>query len=185
MCSAISMTITPWIILNSHHLHENVRIDECKLPDGKIIDGFVLEYRDWVTVIALTKEKDVVLIRQYRHGAQKVILELPGGSMENEDINPEQAARRELLEETGFTSNKFIQIGCVSPNPANQSNLIYSFLAVDAVKTSPQHLDDTEEIEVVLKPLEEVIAMAKNGELIQSMQVSAIFFALSYWNRIT
>ena len=178
------MTITPWKILESHHLHENVRIDKCELPNGKMIDGFVLEYRDWVTVIALTKNKDVVMIRQYRHGAQKIILEIPGGSMDPGDTNSEEAARRELLEETGYTSDKFIPIGCVSPNPANQTNLIYSFLALDAVKTHPQHLDDTEEIEVLLKPLNEVIGMARSGELIQSMQVSAVFFALSYWNRI-
>ena len=178
------MTITAWKILGSQHLHKNVRIDKCELPDGKIIDGFVLEYHDWATIIALTKEQDVVLIRQYRHGAQKVILELPGGSMDAEDKSPEQAARRELWEETGYTSDKFIQIGCVSPNPANQTNLIYSFLALEAVKTGSQHLDETEEIDVVLKPLEEVIQMAKTGELVQSMQVSAIFFALAYWNRI-
>ena len=178
------MTITPWKILESHHLHKNVRIDKCELPDGKVIDGFVLEYGDWATIVALTKEQEVVLVRQYRHGAQKVILELPGGAMEDRDESPLQGARRELLEETGYASDQFIQVGCVSPNPANQTNLIYSFLALDAQKVADQHLDETEEIEVVLKPLDEVIAMAKNGELLQSMQVSTIFFALAYWNRI-
>jgi ADP-ribose pyrophosphatase len=148
------------------------------------IDGFVLEYGDWATIIALTKQQEVVMVRQYRHGAQKVILELPGGAMEDEDENPMQAARRELLEETGYTSDNFIQIGCVSPNPANQTNLIYSFLALDARKVSEQNLDDAEDIEVVLKPLDEVIRMAKSGELFQSMQVSAVFFALAYWDRI-
>ena len=178
------MTIKPWKILESHHIHKNVRIDKCELPNGMVIDGFVLEYRDWVTVIALTKQQEMVLVRQYRHGAQKVILELPGGAMDAEDQSPMQAARRELLEETGFASDTFIQIGCVSPNPANQTNLIYSFLALDAEKVGGQHLDSTEDIEVVLKPLDEVIRMAKKGELLQSMQVSAVFFALAYWDRI-
>jgi ADP-ribose pyrophosphatase len=177
------MTITPWKILESHRLHKNVRIDTCELPGGKVIEGFVVEYADWVTVVALTKQQELVLVRQYRHGAQKVILELPGGASETGE-SPLQAARRELLEETGFTSDNFIQIGCVSPNPANQTNLIYSFLALDAEKVGSQNLDETEEIEVVLKPLEEVIAMAKHGELLQSMQVSAIFFALAYLDRI-
>jgi ADP-ribose pyrophosphatase len=177
------MAITPWKILESHHLHKNVRIDICELPDGKLIDGFVLEYGDWVTVVALTKEQEVVLVRQYRHGAQKVILELPGGASEP-DESPLEAARRELLEETGYASDQFIQIGCVSPNPANQTNMIYSFLALDAYQAGSQDLDETEEIEVVLKPLEEVIAMAKKGELLQSMQVSALFFTLVYLDRI-
>jgi ADP-ribose pyrophosphatase len=178
------MTITPWKIIKSHHLHKNVRIDKCELPNGKVLDGFVLEYRDWVNIVALTKEQEVVLVRQYRHGAQKVILEIPGGVMDAGDEIPLHAARRELLEETGFTSDTFIQIGCVYPNPANQTNLIYSFLALNADKVGSQNLDETEEIEVVLKPLDEVVAMAKNGELLQSMQVSAVFFALAYLDRI-
>jgi ADP-ribose pyrophosphatase len=178
------MTVRPWKILESHRLHKNVRIDKCELPDGKLINGFVLEYNDWATIVALTKEQEVVLVRQYRHGAQKVILELPGGAMEAEDESPLSAARRELLEETGYTSQNFIQIGCVSPNPASQTNLIYSFLALDVDKVASQHLDDTEEIEVLLKPLDEVIAMAKRSELFQSMQVSALFFTLAYLDRI-
>ena len=178
------MAIKPWKILESHYIHKNVRIDKSELPNGMTIDGFVLEYGDWATILALTKQQEVVLIRQYRHGAQKVILELPGGAMETEDGGPMQSARRELLEETGYTSDNFIQIGCVSPNPANQTNLIYSFLALDAEKAGSQDLDETEDIEVVLKPLEEVIGMAKSGELFQSMQVSAVFFALAYWDRI-
>jgi ADP-ribose pyrophosphatase len=104
--------------------------------------------------------------------------------MDKEDQDPQEAARRELLEETGYTSNRIIQVGCVSPNPANHTNLIYSFLALDAEQVSRQHLDGAEEIEVFLKPLEEVITMAKNGELLQTMQVSTIFFTLAYLNRV-
>jgi 8-oxo-dGTP pyrophosphatase MutT (NUDIX family) len=178
------MAIKPWKILESHHLHKNVRIDKCELPNGKVIDGFVVEFGSWVTIVALTKEREVVLVRQYRHGAQKVILELPGGAMDAEDESPLHAAKRELLEETGYTSDTFIQIGCVYPNPANQTNLIYSFLALDAHKVDSQNLDETEDIELVLKPLEAVIVMAKNSELLQSMQVSALFFALAYLDRI-
>jgi len=178
------MTIRPWKILESRHLHKNVRIDICELSDGKVIDGFVLEFRDWVTIVALTSAHEVVLERQYRHGVQKVILELPGGVMDSKDESPLCAAQRELLEETGYTSDSFIQIGCVSPNPANHTNLIYYFLALNAEKVGSQSLDETEEIEVLLKPLDEVIAMAKKSELLQSMQVGAMFFALAYLDRI-
>ena len=178
------MTIKPWKVLSSTHLRDHIRLDRCELPNGKIIEGTVLELGTWVTVLAITKQQEVVLIRQYRHGAQKVILELPGGAADESNESPLETARRELWEETGYTCNRLIQIGCVSPNPANQTNLIYSFLALDAEKAGDQHLDETEEIEVVLRPLDDVIAMAKNGELLQSMQVSAVFFALAYLNRI-
>jgi ADP-ribose pyrophosphatase len=177
------MSITPWKILSSAQMGHHLRIDQCELPGGKRLEGVVLEYQDWVTILALTKDQEVVLIRQYRHGAQKIIVELPGGAMDPGE-NPLEAARRELLEETGYTSDRFVQVGAVSPNPANQTNLIYSFLALDAEKTSDQHLDETEEIEVFRRPLEEVIHMAKSGDLLQSMQVSAVFFALAHLNRI-
>ena len=178
------MTVRPWKILDSKHIHKNVRLDLCELPGGKIIEGTVLEFGDWVTVLALTRNKDVVLIRQYRHGAQRIILEFPGGTMDDNGESPVDAARRELLEETGYTSGKMIQVGCVSPNPANQTNLIYSFLALDAERAGGQHLDETEEIDVVLLPLEDVITMAKRGELLQSMQVSALFFALAHMGKV-
>jgi hypothetical protein len=90
-----------------------------------------------------------------------------------------------LQEETGYTSGCFVQVGCVSPNPANHTNRIYSFLALDAEKNGGQRLDETEEIEVLLKPLEDVITLAKNGELLQSMQVSTLFFTLAYLDRLS
>jgi len=179
------MTVKPWKILASTHLRDNIRLDRCELPNGQIIEGTVLEFGTWVTVLALTKEQEVVLIRQYRHGAQKVIVELPGGVMDREDKSPLAAARRELQEETGYTSEWIVQVGGVSPNPASHTNLIYSFLALDAEKLNSQQLDETEEIEVFLKPLDEVIAMAKNGDLLQSMQVSTLFFTLAYLNRVS
>jgi ADP-ribose pyrophosphatase len=178
------MPVRPWKILSSKYIHKNIRLDDCELPDGQRLEGTVFEFRDWVTVMALTPAREMVLIRQYRHGAGKVILEMPGGIVDLQDENPLAAARRELLEETGYASDNFIEVGCVSPNPANHTNRVHSFLALDAVIAGPQHLDPTEEIEVVLTPLDEVITMAKNGELLQSMQVAALFFAMAYWNRI-
>jgi ADP-ribose pyrophosphatase len=179
------MPLKPWKILSSKHIYKNVRIDQCQLEDGKIIEGFVLDFEnDWVTVVALTPDHQVVMERQYRHGIRKTIIEIPGGVMDAEDAGPLEAVRRELLEETGYTSDHFIQVGKVPPNPANQTNFIYYFLALDARKVADQNLDATEEIEVVLKPLDEVVCMARTGKLQHALQVSALFFALAYLKRI-
>jgi len=178
------MTLKHWKTLSSKPIYKQVRVDQCELPGGQVIEGFVLEYRDWATVVALTPDQQVVMERQYRHGAGRVLLEVPGGVIDEADASPLEAARRELLEETGYTSDKFIQVGKVYPNPANQINSIYYFLALDVKKVAAQHLDGTEEIEVELIPLDEVVRMAKKGELEQSLQVSALFFALAHLNRI-
>jgi len=179
------MTLKPWKIVSSKHIYKNVRIDQCELPDGKVIEGFVLDFAsDWATVVAITPDQQVVMEKQYRHGIRQTILEIPGGVIDVEDASPLEAARRELLEETGYTSDNIIQIGKVYPNPANQVNTMHYFLALDAKKVAEQHLDSTEAIEVVLKPLEEVICMARTGELLHALQVSALFFALAYLDRI-
>ena len=177
------MPITPWKILSSSHPLPNIRLDQCELRDGRHIQGFVLEFHDWVTVLALTKQNEVVMIRQYRHGAQQVIEELPGGMIDPEDRDPLEGARRELLEETGYTSERFVLVGKVSPNPAIQNNTIYSYLALDAEQAGAQSLDETEEIEVLLKPLDEVVRMAQNSQLLQAMQVATVFFTLAWLER--
>jgi ADP-ribose pyrophosphatase len=178
------MPVRPWKIISSKHIHPNVRLDDVELPDGQHLEGTVFEFRDWVTVMALTPAGEMVLIRQYRHGAQQVIIEMPGGMVDAQDASPLAAARRELREETGYAGGDFVEVGCVSPNPANHNNRVHFFLVQDAAVAGPQHLDPSEEIEVVLTPLDEVIRMAKDGELLQSMQVAALFFALAHWKRI-
>lgn len=177
------MTITPWKILESNYLRNNIRIDKCETSNGKIIRPLVLEYGTWVTIVALTQGQEVLLIKQYRHGAQKIIWELPGGAVD-EGEEPIDAAKRELLEETGYTSDNIIEVGRVSPNPASHTNLMYAYVALDAEKVDNQHLDEIEEIEVYPIPLDEVIRIVKNGELIQSLHVSTLFFALYHLNRI-
>jgi ADP-ribose diphosphatase len=177
------MTIKPWRVLESSYLKKNVRIDKCETSNGKIIEPLVLEYGTWVTIVALTKQQEVLLIRQYRHGAGKILLELPGGGV-GIDEEPRIAAKRELLEETGYASNNIIEVGRVSPNPASHTNLMYAYLALDVQKIGNQSLDETEEIEVFPTPLDKVILMVKNGELLQSLHVSSFLFALYHLNRI-
>jgi len=178
------VSITPWKILETKYLDSHIRVDRCELPNGHILDAHLLEYDDEIVVFALTNDQQVVLIKQYRHGARQTILELPGGSVD-ENESPLEAAKRELMEETGYTSDTFIEVGCASPNPAIYTNKIYSFLAVDAKQTRKQSAYDTANVEVSLIPLDDVIAMAKSGDLIHSMNISAIFLVLGYLHRIS
>ena len=181
------MSLKAWKILGSKYLIKRngmaVRIDQCETSNGIIFEPYIIECETWVNVIALTKKREVLLIKQYRHGAGKVLLEIPAGVMDEADESPEQAARRELLEETGYTSDRFIEVGSIYPNPATHNNMTYSFLALDVEPVSQQNLDETEEIEVSLVPFDEFISLAKEGGLPQALHISALFFALAYLER--
>lgn len=178
------MPVTPWKILDSKYLYQRkgmaFRVDQCETLNGSVFDPYIIECGNWVNVIALTKKREVVLVKQYRHGAKQVMLEIPAGIMDEEDETPMWAAQRELLEETGYTSDQFVEIGKVYPNPATHNNLTYSFLALDAEQVSQQSLDETEEIEVSLIPFDEFISLVKEGGLPQALHVSALFFAMAY-----
>ena len=178
------MSITTWKILDTARVHPNIRVDRCELPDGRVLDAHLLEYDDEIMICALTKNQEVVLIRQYRHGIQQAILEFPGGSVDPGE-SPLEAAKRELMEETGYTSDTFIEVGRGSPNPAIHTNNIYSFLALNVEQAGKQSVHDVDAIEVSLVPLNEVIAMAQRGDLIHSLNISTLFFVLKYLNSIS
>ena len=178
------MNIKPWNILETKYLYPGIRLDRCELSNGQILDCHLLEYADEIMVFALTKKQEVLLIKQYRHGVQNVILEFPGGSVDDGE-SPLETAKRELMEETGYASNVFFEAGCASPNPAIYTNKIYSYLAMDVEKIGEQSTYDAENIEVLLVPLDEVIAMAKRGELIHSLNISTLFFVLEHLHRIS
>lgn len=138
---------------------------------------FVVENPDWVNVIALTAENKVVLIEQYRHGAEEIVMEIPGGMIDRGE-EPETAARRELLEETGFTSDKFVYLGKSNPNPAIQNNAIYHFLALNCEKTGETNFDEHESVVSKLFTLEETERMIETETITHSL-VLAAFYRLS------
>ena len=177
------MPLKPWKVLESSYFRPRFRIDKCELPNGNILDATVIEFSAWANILALTKNNEVVLIRQYRHGVREILWEIPGGVVED-DEDPIGGVKRELLEETGYTAAKFIQVGKLFPNPAFQTNTMYCYLALDAELVTTQNLDDGEDIEVHLVPLDELIVMAQRGEFAHALQVAALFQAFAYMDRI-
>ncbi len=159
----------------------SLRTDRAVSPrTGKEHSFFILESTSWVNIIPLTSDGKVVMVRQYRHGAGELTLEIPGGLVEEGDT-PETAAMRELVEETGYTSREVIPIGNVQPNPAIQNNRCYSFIARDVRLTREQSQDEKEDIEVVLKPLSEIPAAIRNGEITHALVLAAFYrFYMEY-----
>jgi ADP-ribose pyrophosphatase len=149
---------------------------------GKKHPFYVLSTRDWINVIALTRDKKVLMVTQYRHGSGEVSLEIPGGAVDPKDASPLDAARRELLEETGHESPEWIPLGQVQPNPAILSNVCHTFLALDAKPVAELKLDEAEELEVSFEDLERVSRMIREGK-IQHALVLAAFHHLELFKK--
>lgn len=173
------MPLEPWEVIATERDRSyrvfSLRTDRARSPRTRQVhDFFVLESASWVNVIPLTPEKEVVLIRQYRHGIRDVTLEIPGGLVESNDT-PESAARRELVEETGYEAAEMIPLGSVHPNPAIQSNQCYTFLAKDVVHTAKQNLDEKEDIEVLQRTLNDIPRLIKEGAITHALVLVAFY----------
>jgi ADP-ribose pyrophosphatase len=171
-----------WKVLESKYLHQKewltIREDKCLMPNGNIIPSFyVNEYPDWVNAFALTKSGKVLMVRQYRHGINTIETELPGGVSEKGE-SMEDACRREVLEETGFTFDKWQYLGKVSANPSTTNNFTHFFLATGGEKTGEQDLDHSEELDVLEVSLDELKTMLRENQIMQSLHVTCIFYAL-------
>src|ERR1041384_4683897 len=161
-----------WKILSTEYLHRDTwltaRKDRCVTPNGTLVDPYyVLEYANWVNGVAMTAEGKMIMIKQYRHGIAKTLLEIPGGAMDPTDPTPEFAMRRELLEETGYEFDQLIALGNICPNPASSNNTTFMFLATGGKKIQQQNLDYNEEIDIVLMEPEEVITLLQQHQILQ------------------
>lgn len=157
----------------------DLRADHCVTPGGaEISPYYVLTYPDWVNVVAVTPARELVLVRQYRHAVERSVLELPGGVMDASDADPEQTARRELMEETGFSSDRWLKISTLCTNPATHTNRLHSFLALNAAPSGGQSLDRGEEgLSLEIMPLDEVVERLAGGLLDQAMHVATVLLA--------
>jgi ADP-ribose pyrophosphatase len=143
-------------------------------------DFFVLDAPDWVNIIPLTSKREVVMIRQWRHGIADFTLEIPGGMVDADDPSPKHAARREMREETGYDSGRIAALGRVHPNPAIQPNVCHSFLARDVRLTSTPKFDSAEETEVELVPLSRIKPLIVSGRIMHALTIAAFSFFQIY-----
>ena len=172
--------VDDWELVESEQLADyritRVRCDRRRSPrTGVEHDFIVLQMREWVNVIAVTRQARIVIIEQYRHGTQEVGVEIPGGVVDPGDSELEQAARRELLEETGYEAEEFVCIGKVTANPAIQDNRCHTFVALGAHAVGEARLEAGEDIAVGEVGIDEV------GELIASGRMSHALVIAGFW----
>ena len=158
----------------------SVYINRSRSPrTGQVHEFQVLDSPDWVAVIAVTPQKDLVMVKQYRHGTGELSLEPPGGLVK-EGQSPEQSAREELQEETGYVATTWESLGWMHPMPALFTNKFHVFLARDAVPTGQLNPDETEEIETVLLPLSGVKDSIRLGRIRCSVMIAALHLFLQH-----
>lgn len=172
-----------WKVLKSEYLFKRpwltVRRDCVELPDGRQNPEFyVLEYPDWVNIIAITDEGEFVMERQYRHGLGKTCFEIPAGVIEKGET-PLEAAKRELQEETGYGEGEWEEVLTLSGNASTSNNMTHCFIAEGVRKISTQHLDSTEDLKPVLLNEMQVKDLLVNNQVRQSLMAAPLwrFFA--------
>lgn len=173
-----------WKTLQKKYIYKSkwvtLRMDEVELPNKVLIpDFYVLEYPSWVNVIALTVEGCLILERQFRYGIGEVYYELPAGVC-NEGESPLEAARRELLEETGYTGGEWKEWMLSAPNANTMNNYCHTFLAVGVEKRAVQQLDETELLEVGLFEKEKVREMLETGKIVEADMVAPLWRYMFY-----
>jgi ADP-ribose pyrophosphatase len=178
-----------WERLSSENLMETpyfvLRSDELRLPDGAVKDPYyVIERPDAAIIFPLTPAGEVVLVRQYRPPIGMMELGLPAGLVE-EGEEPEKAARRELLEETGYAGGEWESLGAVASSPSLKDNWAHLYLARGVERAGSQQPDEYERLEIVHVPVGEVLGQVKSGNIVSSSGVAAVLLALDALNNPT
>ncbi len=178
-----------WKILSSRYLHRGpwatLRSDRCEMPTGHIVeDYYVLEYNNWVNAVAITQDNKVLMVRQYRHAAGIVSLEIPGGVIDQGEM-PEQAIRRELLEETGYQFDNFKLLCTVYANPSTGNNHTTCYLATGGKKVQEQHLDAQEDIIVETYSIAALKQLLAENRIEQALHCTGLFYGLMMLNELS
>jgi len=176
-------TLVPWATLDSERVLDNpymrIRRETVRLPSGRVYrDYFIHERRGWVAIYARTGDGRVLLNRQYKHGIKQVVLELPAGGLDPDEV-PDAAARRELEEETGYRAETLRLLGKFILDPTGSDGYIYLFGADNVTPTGQKSADDREEIENVLMPETELPELIRTGMITVLSHIGLIHFALA------
>lgn len=141
---------------------------------NKIGQFYTIDTNDWVNIIPMTTDNEVVMIRQYRHGSKEITFEIPGGLVDEKDHR--EAALRELVEETGYAGDSIELIGSVNPNPAIFNNCCHTYLVKNAKKVAEKNLDPDEDIEVMHIPIREIPSLISDGTINHALVVVGFYF---------
>lgn len=160
----------PWRVLDSRINYRDGfishRMDTCETPHGHIVDPYhVLELPNWVNMVAVTEDLQVLMVREYRHGIGEVVFGLPSGTVDPGETDPLGTAQRELAEETGAEAPHWVRTGQMFPNAATMDNTCFSYLATGARVTGTTSFDAAEDIETVPVPLAELYGRLLKREL--------------------
>jgi 8-oxo-dGDP phosphatase len=172
-----------WIVNQSRYVFRDrwvtLRADDCVTSSGvEVAPFYVLEYPDWVHVVALDDDNHIILVRQYRHGYGGSSLELPGGVMDANDRDPIATAMRELAEETGYSCDRCRLVGSLSPNPGTHTNRAHVVLAKPAHLTRPPTPEADEDITVIRMPVGDAVQAALTGEMVHVQHVGLLMIGL-------
>jgi len=151
---------------------------------GEQHDFFVIDSVNWVNVIAVTPENELVMVEQFRHGSDRVELEIPGGMMDSTDASALETGLRELREETGYEGEKAQVIGQISPNPAIMSNTCFTVLVENCRLKHEVKFDSSEDILTRTVPVEKIPELVSSGKISHALVVVALYH-FELWRKRT